>query len=134
VKDQPAGGLPYGSRKLIDIARAMVSEPRLLLLDEPTSGLDSEEQAAVGETLLRLHQGSSATILVVEHHMDVVRTVADRVVALAAGSVVADGSPADIAELDDHGATGPRRRDRSAPPSLGEVPTPPVAASRTEAS
>jgi branched-chain amino acid transport system ATP-binding protein len=85
--------LPYGTRKLIDIARALVSGPRLLLLDEPTSGLDGDEQSDVGRILLDLHRATPVTILIVEHHMDVVRTVANTVVGLQAGAVLATGTP-----------------------------------------
>jgi branched-chain amino acid transport system ATP-binding protein len=87
------GSLPYGTRKLIDIARAMMTEPKLLLLDEPTSGLDRGEQEAVAELLDALHQQSQMTIVLVEHHLNVVRRVAAQVVGLDSGTVVADGSP-----------------------------------------
>jgi branched-chain amino acid transport system ATP-binding protein len=88
--------LPYGTRKLIDIARAVVSGPKLLLLDEPTSGLDGDEQAAVGRILTNLHRATPVTILVVEHHMDVVRAVASTVIGLHAGTVVAMGAPNEV--------------------------------------
>jgi len=87
------GGLPYGVRKLVDISRAVASGPRLLLLDEPTSGLDIEEQAIVGKILNELHSKTSVAILVVEHHMHVVRSVSDRVVGLESGRIVAIGEP-----------------------------------------
>jgi ABC-type branched-subunit amino acid transport system ATPase component len=96
VLDSKAGGLPYGSRKVIDIARAIVGGPQLLLLDEPTSGLDGAEQFALVEMLLRLHRETSVTIVIVEHHMEVVRRLANQVIGLQGGDVVADGPPADV--------------------------------------
>jgi branched-chain amino acid transport system ATP-binding protein len=91
-----AGALPFGSRKLVDIVRAMIGGPRLLLLDEPSSGLDSHEREALGEMLLALRATNRVAILAVEHHMDLVRRVAHRVTALEAGSVVMSGSAADV--------------------------------------
>lgn len=96
LKDSPVAGLSYGVRKLIDIARCTVAGPRLLLLDEPTSGLDTEEQSVVGRILQELHGTTSVTILVVEHHMHVVRSVSDRVVGLESGGVVTIGSPDEV--------------------------------------
>lgn len=90
------GRLPFGTRKLIDIARAVVSGPQLLLLDEPTSGLDKNEQDALAETLLTLQRSTPVTTLMVEHHMDLVRRVADKAVVLGAGEVVAVGSPEEV--------------------------------------
>jgi len=90
------GGLPYGTRKLIDIARALISGPRVLLLDEPTSGLDPDEQRAVGRLLAELHRATPVTVLIVEHHMDVVRTVATRVVGLQSGAVLVAGTPDEV--------------------------------------
>jgi branched-chain amino acid transport system ATP-binding protein len=95
VKDTLAGQLPYGTRKLIDIVRA-VCGPRLLLLDEPTSGLDLDEQTALSASLRALHSSTPISILIVEHHMDVVRAVADSVVGLEGGSVVTTGSASQV--------------------------------------
>jgi branched-chain amino acid transport system ATP-binding protein len=96
VATTSAAALPYGARKLVDIARAVVASPRLLLLDEPTSGIDSAEQRTV-ETLLRgMQVATGVTMLVVEHHMSVVRAISDRVIALQAGSVLMSGSPSQV--------------------------------------
>src|SRR5262249_44153135 len=95
-----AGGLSYGTRKLIDIGRAIASGPRLLLLDEPTSGLDADEQAAVARVLGELHRSTPVSILVVEHHMDVVREVANKVIGLQAGTIAAMGTPAEVLDSD----------------------------------
>lgn len=96
LANRGVAGLAYGTRKLVDIARAIVAGPELLLLDEPTSGLDSEEQSAVGQMLRELHRGTQVTIIVVEHHMHVVHQVADRVVALESGNVVTIGRPDEV--------------------------------------
>jgi branched-chain amino acid transport system ATP-binding protein len=96
VKDTLAGQLPYGTRKLIDIVRAVACGPRLLLLDEPTSGLDLDEQTALSASLRALHSSTPISILIVEHHMDVVRAVADSVVGLERGSVVTTGSASQV--------------------------------------
>ncbi|ASW55647.1 ABC transporter ATP-binding protein [Plantactinospora sp. KBS50] len=96
LRHDRVGGLPYGTRKLIDIARALFSGPRVLLLDEPTSGLDPEEQRAVGKLLTELHRATPVTLLLVEHHLDVVRAVANRVVGLQSGAVLVAGSPDEV--------------------------------------
>jgi branched-chain amino acid transport system ATP-binding protein len=88
--------LPYGARKLVDIVRAMMSRPRLLLLDEPTSGLDMAEQKLVTSFLLELRKLPGSSLIIVEHHMDVVRAVATRVLGLQAGSILATGTPGEV--------------------------------------
>jgi len=101
VRDQPVSSLSYGTRKLIDIARAIASGPRLLLLDEPTSGLDSDEQRRVGRILAELRSATPVSILIVEHHMHVVHSIADSVVGLEAGAVVAIGPPRKVLDSPD---------------------------------
>jgi branched-chain amino acid transport system ATP-binding protein len=94
--DKPAGSLSFGARKLVDIVRAMVSGPRLLLLDEPSSGLDEHERNALRSILLALRQERRVGILCVEHHMDLVRATATHVLALQAGEVLMTGSPSEV--------------------------------------
>lgn len=91
---RPAGSLPYPIRKKVALARALVSEPRLLLLDEPASGLSQEEMTEIG-SLIRDLTESTATMLV-EHHMDLVMGVCDRVTVLDFGKVIATGSPQQV--------------------------------------
>lgn len=91
-----AGALPYGSRKLVDIARAFVARPGLVLLDEPTSGLDAAGQQRVVSLLTAIRDRRNPAMLVVEHHMHLVRAIADQVVGLQAGSVIAVGAPSDV--------------------------------------
>lgn len=93
LAETKAGSLPYGTAKIIDIARAIVGGPRLLLLDEPTSGLDASEQLALSTLLSDLHRFTRTTILIVEHHMNVVRSIADTVIGLQGGTVLAVGPP-----------------------------------------
>lgn len=91
VADVSVGGISYGRRKLVDIGRALMSKPSVLLLDEPTSGLDRNEQQLVADIIETIRDTTSMTVLVVEHHMNVVRRVAQHAVALEAGSVIAAG-------------------------------------------
>jgi len=91
----PAGVLAYGDKKRVELARASVSEPQLLLLDEPVAGLNADETAAVAEQLRRLRL-TGHTLLLVEHDMDLVMGVADQVVVLDSGRCIAQGAPAEI--------------------------------------
>jgi branched-chain amino acid transport system ATP-binding protein len=96
VADHQAGSLSYGARKRTDIARAMLSGPRLLLLDEPSSGLDSGERASLQATLIELREEQLVTAIIVEHHMDLVRSVATQVVGMQAGEVLLTGTPTEV--------------------------------------
>ena len=86
--------LPYAIQKQVALARALVSEPRLLLLDEPASGLSSAEMADLGERIRTLR--GRMGVALVEHHMDLVMSVCDRVVVLELGQVIASGTPAEV--------------------------------------
>jgi branched-chain amino acid transport system ATP-binding protein len=101
LADEPAAGIPYGPRKLVDVARALMCGPRFLLLDEPTSGLDRGEQATIVRILDQLRASGRLAVLVVEHHMDVVRACTNRVIGLQAGEVIADGATADVLDSED---------------------------------
>ena len=93
--DWPAGVLAYGDKKRVELARAMVGHPKLLLLDEPVAGLNAEETAAVGEQLRNLRRAGH-TILLVEHDMDLVMNIADLVVVLDSGQCIATGTADEI--------------------------------------
>jgi branched-chain amino acid transport system ATP-binding protein len=91
VAERLPGTLPYAVQKRVALARALVSEPELLLLDEPAGGLDAREMSDLGELIQSL--GSSVAVMLVDHHMDFVVPVCDRVVVLDFGRVIADGEP-----------------------------------------
>jgi ABC-type branched-subunit amino acid transport system ATPase component len=96
IAGERASGLPYGSRKLVDIVRAIFMSPALLALDEPTSGLDSREQQTVVELVQKLAAMRRMTVLLVEHHMDIVRACASQVLGMQAGRVIASGTPEEV--------------------------------------
>ena len=89
-------GLPYGIRKLVEVGRALCMEPRLLLLDEPSSGLNPEETEDVAFWIEDIVQDFGASIILVEHDMNLVSQVSHRVMAMADGRVLATGLPAEI--------------------------------------
>ena len=91
----PATALAYGHRRLVEIARALAAEPRILLLDEPAAGLVAEEIRGLAVVIRKL-KSMGMTILLVEHHMDLVLAVSDRITVLDHGAVIAEGEPADI--------------------------------------
>ena len=88
--------LAGGVRKLLDIAMALARAPRLLLLDEPTSGVSADEKFPAMERVMEALQGEAATILFVEHDMDIVARFSERVIAFYSGRVIADGPPAEV--------------------------------------
>ena len=92
----PAGNLPYGAMKRVELARALLAHPRLLLLDELASGLVHEEVHALGEVIRRLRSERDVSVLLVEHHMGLVAAICDKVVVLVQGRKVAEGSAAQI--------------------------------------
>jgi branched-chain amino acid transport system ATP-binding protein len=89
----PAAGLPFGTLKRIELARALVGEPRLLMLDEPASGLTQSEVDALSGTIRELRDTHNLTILLVEHHMRMVMRISEHVVVLNFGKKIAEGSP-----------------------------------------
>jgi branched-chain amino acid transport system ATP-binding protein len=92
-RGQNAQVLPGGVRKLLDIALTMVAKPRILLLDEPTSGVSAEEKFGIMEMVLRVVRAEGATVLFVEHDMEVVSRFAQRVLAFYDGRIIADAAP-----------------------------------------
>ena len=91
-----AAELPYGTRKRVELARALAAGPRLLLLDEPAGGLDHEEVEELGSLIRNLRNDFELTLLLVEHHMGLVMGVADRVHVLDFGSLIASGTPKEV--------------------------------------
>jgi branched-chain amino acid transport system ATP-binding protein len=98
-RDIPAGSLPYGVQKLVGVARALALEPKLLLLDEPSTGLMREEKENFARFLLRIHHEMRLSMLWVEHDMQMVTDLADRIVVLNQGEVIADGLPDDVRRM-----------------------------------
>jgi branched-chain amino acid transport system ATP-binding protein len=93
---RPAAGLPFGTLKRVELARALVSNPRLLLLDEPAGGLNHEEVEDLGAFIKRLRDELKLTILLVEHHMNLVMKISDHVNVLNFGRMIASGPPEDV--------------------------------------
>ncbi|MGY4381893.1 ABC-type branched-subunit amino acid transport system ATPase component [Bradyrhizobium sp. i1.3.6] len=100
-RDKLISGLPYGVRKVIELARALCSEPKLILLDEPSSGLNVEETGDMSFWIRDMKNELGVTVLMVEHDMSLVNRVSDRVIALNYGRVLAMGSPAEVQQHPD---------------------------------
>ena len=96
VADRPAGDLPFGIQKRVELGRALASNPKLLLLDEPAAGLNHEELDGLATLIKSLRDRLKLTVLVVEHHMSLVMAVSDHIVALNFGRKIAEGTPAQI--------------------------------------
>src|SRR5881227_2745859 len=96
VRDRGASELPYGTQKRVELARALASGPRLLLLDEPAGGLSHEEVEQLGTFIKRMRDDYELTVLLVEHHMGLVMSVANRVHVLDFGRKIAEGTPSEI--------------------------------------
>ena len=89
-------GLPFGTQKRVELARALAADPKILLLDEPAGGLNHEEVYALGDLIRRIRDDRKVTVLLVEHHMGLVMSIADHVVALNFGRKLAEGTPAAV--------------------------------------
>ncbi len=93
VADKPAAGLPFGTQKRVELARALSARPKLLLLDEPAGGLNHDEVHELGRLLKQIRDDRHVTMLLVEHHMGLVMSISDNVVALNFGKKIAEGPP-----------------------------------------
>jgi len=89
-------GLPFGTQKRVELARALASDPKILLLDEPAGGLNHEEVYVLGDLIRKIRDERRITVLLVEHHMGLVMSIADHVVALNFGRKLAEGTPAQV--------------------------------------
>ena len=95
-RDTPIHGLPYGVRKNVELARALSTEPKLLLLDEPSSGLTNEETIDLGFWIKDIQSLLNITVIMIEHDMSFVHKVSDRILALNYGEILAEGLPSEI--------------------------------------
>ena len=91
-----AAGLPFGTLKRLEIARALAAKPKFLLMDEPAAGLTHGEVDELGETVKSIREQFDLTVLLVEHHMSMVMSISDRVVAMEFGRKIAEGTPAEV--------------------------------------
>jgi branched-chain amino acid transport system ATP-binding protein len=98
VRDHPAAGLPYGTLKRVELARAIFQRPRLLMLDEPASGLNHAEVGELADLIRGLRDDLDLTVLLVEHNMGMVMDLCDQVVVLDLGQKIADGEPREVQE------------------------------------
>ena len=98
IRKTPAGRLPYGLQKRVELARALTAEPTLLLLDEPMAGMNVEEKEDMCRFVLDVHEEFGTTIALIEHDMSVVMDISDRVVVLDYGRKIADGPPGEVRE------------------------------------
>ena len=96
LKDEVAGSLPYGLQRHLEIARALATQPKLLLLDEPAAGMNPQETQGLSQFIHRIRDEYNLTILIIEHHMDLVMQISDRIYVLDFGKLIAQGTPAEI--------------------------------------
>ncbi len=96
VKDELATSLPYGKQRRLEIARALATEPKLLLLDEPAAGMNPQETLELTQFIGEIREKFHMTILLIEHHMDLVMDISDRIYVLDFGELIASGVPAEI--------------------------------------
>lgn len=93
IRDEPVEVIPLGMQKRVELARALVAEPRLLILDEPMAGMNQEEKEYIARFILDAREARGVTILIIEHHMDVVTAICDRAVVLSYGEIISEGPP-----------------------------------------
>ena len=96
LKDEVAGSLPYGLQRRLEIARALATEPKLLLLDEPAAGMNPQETQELTDFIKQIRTQYGLTIFMIEHHMDLVMQISDRIYVLDFGKLIAHGTPAEI--------------------------------------
>ena len=96
LANDQAGSLPYGAQRRMEIVRALATNPKLLLLDEPAAGMNPEETLALMDLIREIRDRFDLTVLIIEHHMDLVMNVSDRIFVLNFGKPLAEGTPAEI--------------------------------------
>lgn len=96
VKDELATSLPYGLQRRLEISRALATNPKLLLLDEPAAGMNPQETQELADFIVQIKKKYNITILMIEHHMDLVMQISDRIYVLDFGKLIAEGTPSEI--------------------------------------
>jgi branched-chain amino acid transport system ATP-binding protein len=98
LKDEQASSLPYGLQRRLEIARALATDPQLILLDEPAAGMNPQETAELADFIRLIRDKYGLTIFIIEHHMDLIMRISDRIYVLDFGKLIATGAPAEIQE------------------------------------
>ena len=96
LKDEIAGSLPYGIQRRLEIARALATDPKLLLLDEPAAGMNPQETQELTDFIKQIRTEYDLTVFMIEHHMDLVMQISDRIYVLDFGKLIAQGAPAEV--------------------------------------
>ena len=96
VRDELVDVIPIGLKKRVELARALVAEPRLLILDEPVAGMNQEEKEYMARFVLDARDERGVTVLLIEHHMDIITGICDRMLVLSYGAVIGSGIPKDV--------------------------------------
>lgn len=96
IRDRPIAGLPYGMQKRVELARALISKPRLLMVDEPFAGMNAQEKSGMAEYLRRCVSEWGTTTLIIDHDMEMIMTLSDHVVVLNFGRMIASGDPQSV--------------------------------------
>ncbi len=96
LKDETAGSLPYGIQRRLEIARALATDPKLLLLDEPAAGMNPQETLELTEFIHEVRGKHNLTVFMIEHHMDLVMQISERIYVLDFGQLIASGTPEEI--------------------------------------
>ena len=96
LKDEIAANLPYGQQRRLEIARALATDPRLLILDEPAAGMNPQETVELTEFIREIREQFDLSILLIEHHMNLVMDISDRIYVLEFGKLIAEGIPVEV--------------------------------------
>ena len=96
LKDEAAGSLPYGLQRRLEIARALETQPKLLLLDEPAAGMNPQETQELTDFIQQIREEYDLSIFMIEHHMDLVMQISDRIYVLDFGRLIAQGTPVEV--------------------------------------
>ena len=96
LKNEIAGSLPYGIQRRLEIARALATDPKLLLLDEPAAGMNPQETQELTDFIKEIREKYNLTVFMIEHHMDLVMQISDRIYVLDFGKLIASGTPVEV--------------------------------------